>query len=94
MCAAPTLRELLALRLGKPVAVAAPPFPFDFVAREQEVALFCHEVLVPRYRLFKQQQADKSEYAAAFISGQSGMGKSRLSRPAPASTHVPRALWR
>ena len=67
-------------RLGAPVHIAQPPFMFDFVSREEQVRRYCDEVLLPRFQLFRAQQADKAKFAAAFFYGQSGIGKSRLSR--------------
>jgi hypothetical protein len=75
-----TLRAFLALTLGDPVPLAPAPFQFDFVSRDEQIAQYCDEVLIPRYELFRQNAYDKAVYAAAFVYGQSGMGKSRLSR--------------
>ena len=66
-----SLRTYLTQRLGAAVPAAPPPFMFDFAARTEQVALFCDEVLAPRFQLFRAQQADKDEYAAALLYGQS-----------------------
>lgn len=78
-----SLRAYLTRRLGAAVPVAPPPFLFNVCAgRTEQVRRFCEAVLVPRFRLFRaqQQQAPTGTdgYAAAFVYGQSGMGKSRL----------------
>jgi hypothetical protein len=75
-----TLRAFLALKLGDPIPRGPAPFQFDFVSRDEQTAQYCDEVLVPRYELFRPNAYNKAVYAAAFVHGQSGMGKSRLSR--------------
>jgi hypothetical protein len=76
----PTLRAFLTQKLGNPSPSTQLPFQFDFVSRDEQIAQYCDEVLVPRYELYRRDAPDKSVYAAAFVYGQSGMGKSRLSR--------------
>jgi hypothetical protein len=87
-CTAPTLRAFLAQKLGHPSPSAELPFQFDFVSRDEQIAQYCDEVLLPRYELFRRNAADKAVYAVAFVYGQSGT-VNRVCRATSSRRHAP-----
>eukprot|EP00698_Gefionella_okellyi_P013691 TRINITY_DN3769_c0_g1_i8.p1 TRINITY_DN3769_c0_g1~~TRINITY_DN3769_c0_g1_i8.p1 ORF type:complete len:684 (-),score=91.29 TRINITY_DN3769_c0_g1_i8:948-2999(-) len=76
-----TLRQLLSPHIPPGSQPVKEPFQFEkFVGRNDVVRQYCRDVLIPRFKMWRNGTGNKSVLAAVYLFGPSGTGKSRTSR--------------